>query len=46
MTSQADTNLSRVCRGKLRRRSILLREASVKYIQMPKKINYPWKRTN
>jgi hypothetical protein len=42
MVSQADYNLSRVARGRLKRRSILLREAAVKYVQNSansKKIN-------
>jgi hypothetical protein len=43
MTSQTDRNITQMCRGKLRRRSIQLREASIKYMQMPKKIKYPWK---
>jgi hypothetical protein len=37
MVSQADCNLSRVARGKLRKTKILLREASVRYMNMPKK---------
>ena len=44
MRTQADCNLSRVARGKTKRTRILLREASVRYMQMPKKIKYPWKK--
>jgi hypothetical protein len=44
MTSETDKNITQMCKGRLRKRSILLREASVKYMQMPKKIKYPWKK--
>jgi len=43
MTS-TDRNITQMCRGRLRRTRVLLREASVNYMKMPKKINYPWKR--
>lgn len=42
MRTQTDINLSRVAMGKTKRRKLLLREASIKYMNFPK-IRKPWK---
>lgn len=42
MRTQADINLSRLAMGRTKRTRILLREASIKYMNFPK-IKKPWK---
>jgi len=37
LMASTDQNITQMCKGKLRKTKILLREVSVKYMNMPKK---------